>query len=238
MDITLKPLFLEERYFLNKGNLKGISIGIKPSLDGDFTPTMRIVDARGFAITFSPNQIDQFFHMLTSLPIFKKFRKTSHEEILPFSPNENFNIAKTEYNEFVYVITNVFSDGVKSMAIAYGTLKRILQLEPIIRKRYLELDVETLSDVLSLFEERLLQNRDEEEEEFDERVGILLDAYCENPKLLYENLPAADKHVILNVFIDTKTNFEDFLFQYLRRHDYAYYTLSHLLYPLFLPEFQ
>lgn len=85
-------------------------------------------------MSFPPGQISRLFDSISELPELKHC-KTERDE-MSNSLYKRIYFTKSEYADNIYNITNHHSEFCRKMPIALSTLERLLNLEPIIRKRF------------------------------------------------------------------------------------------------------
>lgn len=78
--------------------------------------------------------------MIRQLPeICAKYKKDSKMSPESTPTKFSFKLIKSDYNDEVYILHNIHSENVKEMAFGLSTLKRILQLEAVLRKSFFNL---------------------------------------------------------------------------------------------------
>lgn len=228
-NLTYKRLFLEERIFLNNSNSKWISLGTKPNINGEFSYAMWLVDSRGFYMSFSSNQVTRLFSLLQDIPMLKnKFNPNRLVKPEKTTPDKDFYIQQSTNNDFLYNIVNNQSENVKSISIAYTTLKRLLYLEPIILKSYQMLNNKMVRSSFSKILNDVRDNnihpfsedkREGYEEEFNEYVpSIITQLYMTSLKKMKTQTKTED-YLRTKVLSEIASNFIDFFIEIFKQEN-------------------
>lgn len=175
---------MEERFFLNKSNSKWILIGIKWRPHGDFQRVFRLVDARGFHMSFPEQQISRFFNLISQLPGMDSIK--SEPDKISHQLYKSIFVDKSQFADNIYNITNHHSDTSKKMSIATSTLEKLLYLEPLIRKRFNLLKPDDVGNVLIHLLKEIRRNckNYDDEEQMREELKNLLFQFSKDPNCL------------------------------------------------------
>lgn len=235
LDYSFKRYFLEDRYFLNKSNSKWVSLGIKPRINGDFYRMMRIVDQRGFYMSFNLKEIDQLFSLLGKVVgSGKDYEENKNQD--EFSTN-NLIISKSSYSDDVYNITNKLSENEIKLSFNLLTLERLYEIEPIIRKRFSDLSVDTVKTIIGTIINEMRSTHileTEDEDELKKGIATFLTSLCKKPTSIQaKKFGDFDVELSLRVLFDLKTNFEKFLIELIQyeKQLFDYDSLSQPLLP-------
>lgn len=215
LDYSFRRYFLEERYFLNKSNSKWVSLGIKPRINGDFYRMMRIVDQRGFYMSFNLKEMEQLFSLLGKV-VGPAKDDVENRDCDEFS-TKDLIISKSSYSDDVFTITNSTSENEIKLSFNLLTLERLYEIEPIVRKRFSDLNVDTLKMIIGTVFHEMCSTDIVEIEDDDivkKRVASYLTSLCKKPTSFQtKKFGQHNAELTLRVLIDLKTNFEKFFIE-------------------------
>lgn len=139
-NFTFNRVYMEKIVYLNKSNAKWFSFGVKPHLNGIFSPIIRLFDRKGFYITFTPKQFKNLLNIFKQIPQLSDKVKTEIKE--KAETDEFFNLKQSNQFKEVFILTNASSERAQIMMIGLKTIERVVELEDVLREYMNEINEE------------------------------------------------------------------------------------------------